>query len=174
MAPDIEIVLGRIERLAVDAIVNAANKQLLPGAGVDGAIRAAAGPELTKLTKTMPPLNPSQAVITPGFDGPFKHIIHVAAPVWYMPGDHFEKVFELGHCYINAIHLAEAHGLKSIAFPFLGTGVYGWRREAVCGISITHIYAGLAQAPGIERVLVCCFTEDDAELYRTGMRGELR
>jgi O-acetyl-ADP-ribose deacetylase (regulator of RNase III) len=173
MDAQIDIVEGRIERMALDAVVNAANMQLLPGSGVDGALRAAAGPELTRLTQTLPPLSPSQAVITPGFNGPFKHIIHVAAPIWYTPGDKTEKVFELGHCYINAIRLAEAHGLKSIAFPFLGTGVYGWPPSAVCGVSITHVYAGLAQAPGIERVVFCCFTAEHAALYRKGMRGEL-
>jgi O-acetyl-ADP-ribose deacetylase len=174
MTPDIEILQGRIEELALDAVVNAANSQLLPGAGVDGALRRAAGPKLTMLTNTMPPLDPGQAAITPGFNGPFKHIIHVAAPIWYTPGDRTEKIFELGRCYMNAIQLAHAHGLKSIAFPFLGTGVYGWPKSAVCGISITHIYAGLANAPGIERVLICCFSEEDADLYRIGMRGELR
>lgn len=173
MDAQIEIVVGRIERLALDAVVNAANRHLLPGAGVDGALRAAAGPDLTRLTATLPPLEPSQAVITPGFDGPFKHIIHIAAPVWQGPGDKQEKVFELGKAYINAVKLAAAHQLTSIGFPCIGTGIYGWPANLACGVAMTHVDSALPTSPTIQRVVYCCFSESDAILYRAGLRGEL-
>lgn len=170
----IEVMVGRIERLAVDAVVNAANARLLPGAGVDGALRAAAGPDLTRLTDTMAPLGPGQAAITPGFNGPFNHIIHVAAPVWRTAGDKQEKEIELGRSYVSAITLAEAHGLASIAFPCIGTGIYGWPADIACRVALTHIEAGLLSAPGVQRVVMCCFSEADADVYRAGLRGELR
>jgi len=173
MFADPEIVVGRIETLAVDAVVNAANRMLEPGAGVDGALRRAAGPELTRLTKTLPPLEPSQAIITPGFNAPAKHIIHVAAPIYSIPGDHHDKVFALGACYVNAMTLADGHGLRSIAFPCLGAGNYGWPIELACGVGLTHVYVGLSRATHIARVIMCCFTEADAAHYRKGLRGEL-
>ncbi len=170
----IEVIVGRIETLHVDAVVNAANRRLMPGSGVDGALRVAAGPELTRLTDAMSPIAEGEAVITPGCNAPARYIIHVAAPVWFVDGDSNNKVRGLGLCYVNAIKLAEQKGLRSLAFPCLGTGNYGWPSAMACGIALTHIGDGLAQAPAIERLIVCCFTETDAAIYEAGLRGDLK
>lgn len=164
-----EVMVGRIETLAVDAVVNAANKRLLPGSGVDGALRAAAGPELTKHTARMSSLSDGEAAITPGFDAPAKFIIHVAAPVWTDPGPEGEKVNGLARCYMSAIKMAASRKFESIAFPCLGTGNFGWPRGFACAIAIAACEEELANAPDLKRVVFCCFTEDDAALYRAGL-----
>jgi len=163
-----EVHVGRIEEMRVDAIVNAANRRLLPGAGVDGAIRRAAGPELTAHTETLQEIEVGAAVITPGFRLPARHIIHTAAPIWSQ-GEEGWRVAGLAHCYMNSIKLAQEHGLGSMAFPCLGTGNYGWPRGFACAIAIAACEQGLESAPGIRRLVFCCFTEDDAELYRKAL-----
>jgi O-acetyl-ADP-ribose deacetylase (regulator of RNase III) len=166
MGAGFEILVARIETLALDAVVNAANRQLLPGTGVDGALRAAAGPELTRLTTTMAAIGDGDAVLTPGFAAPARHIIHTAAPVWVLPGDESEKIAGLGRCYANCIALAAEHRLASIAFPCLGTGNFGWPRDLACSIAIDHAHAARLRAPGVTRIVFCCFTEADAAPYR--------
>ena len=136
MSAALKIHIGRIETLALDAVVNAANRRLLPGAGVDGALRAAAGPALTELTDTLAPIEEGQAVLTPGFKLRARHIIHTAAPIWTLPGDEDEKCERLSRCYANSIALAARHQLRRIAFPCLGTGSYGWPRETAGEIAI--------------------------------------
>lgn len=164
-----EILVGRIETLALDAVVNAANRQLAPGSGVDGALRAAAGPELTKLTDTMAPIEVGAAVITPGFNAPARHIIHTAAPIWTAPGAQGGKVAGLVQCYTSVIKLAGEHGLTSLAFPCLGTGNFGWPRGFACALAITACEEALPAAPSIAKLVFCCFTDADAELYRKGL-----
>lgn len=166
MGAGFEIRVARIETLAVDAVVNAANRQLLPGTGVDGALRDAAGPELTLLTQTMAPLGEGDAVITPGFALPARHIIHTAAPVWVLPGEETDKIAALGRCYSNVIALAATHSLSSVAFPCLGTGNFGWPRDLACGIAIDYARAALMRAPNVSRLIFCCFSESDAAPYR--------
>jgi O-acetyl-ADP-ribose deacetylase (regulator of RNase III) len=168
MKPPFEVLVGRIETLAVDAIVNAANRALQPGTGVDGAIRAAAGPALTAYTNTLAPLEDGAAILTPGFDLPARHIIHTAAPIW-PGGEEGTKVAGLARCYMAAIKLAHEHSLASLAFPCLGTGNYGWPRGFACAIAIAACEEALAGAPGVRRLVFCCFTEADADLYRTGL-----
>jgi O-acetyl-ADP-ribose deacetylase len=169
MSAPFEIVVGRIETLAVDAVVNAANQNLLPGSGVDGALRAAAGPELTRQTSKMRPIEAGEAAITPGFKAPARYIIHTAAPVWTAPGPEGEKVAGLARCYMSSIKLAGARKFKSIAFPCLGTGNFGWPRGFACAIAIAACEQALPSAPSLQRVVFCCFTEDDAALYRAGL-----
>ncbi len=169
MASPFEILVARIETLALDAVVNAANRDLAPGTGVDGALRASAGPELTKHTETLLPLDPGQAILTPGFNLPARFIIHTAAPVWTAPGLEGEKVADLAACYAACIALAQEHKLKSIAFPCLGTGNFGWPRGFACAIAIAACEQALPAAPSVERVVFCCFTATDAELYRRGL-----
>lgn len=161
MAAALNILVGRIERLALDAVVNAANRALAPGAGVDGALRAAAGPGLTRLTDTMAAIETGAAVLTPGFNLPARTIIHTAAPVWAAPGDEAQKREGLAACYASCLALAAQHDLQEIAFPCLGTGIYGWPREIACEIAIEEC----ARAP-IARVVFCCFSETDADVYR--------
>lgn len=169
MAFPFEIVVARIETLALDAVVNAANSDLAPGSGVDGALRAAAGPELTQHTATLAPLEAGQAVLTPGFALPARHIIHTVAPIWSIPGQEGAKVAGLARCYGSAIALAEEHTLASIAFPCLGTGNYGWPRGFACAIAIAACEDALEAAPNVKRVLFCCFTQADAEIYRRAL-----
>jgi len=153
-------------------VVNAANKQLLPGSGVDGALRTAAGPDLTKHTSRMPALREGEAVITPGFKLPSRFVIHVAAPVWTAPGPEGEKVNGLARCYMSAIKMAASRKFSSLAFPCLGTGNFGWPRGFACAIAIAACEQALAEARSLKRVVFCCFTEDDAALYRAGLSEE--
>jgi O-acetyl-ADP-ribose deacetylase (regulator of RNase III) len=172
MTAPFEVLVGRIETLALDAVVNAANRQLMPGSGVDGALRAAAGPDLTKHTSRLGPLDVGEAVITPGFKAPARFIIHVAAPIWTGPGPEGEKVNGLARCYMSAIAMAAARKFKSIAFPCLGTGNFGWPRGFACAIAIAACEQALPEAQSLTRVVFCCFTEDDAALYRAGLSDD--
>jgi O-acetyl-ADP-ribose deacetylase (regulator of RNase III) len=167
-----EVMVGRIETLALDAVVNAANRQLMPGSGVDGALRVAAGPDLTMHTSRLPPLDVGDAVITPGYRAPARFIIHTAAPIWTAPGAEGEKVAGLARCYLSAVKLAGAHGLESIAFPCLGTGNFGWPRGLACAIAIAACEQALQEAPRLKRVVFCCFSADDAALYRAGLADD--
>ncbi len=169
MAAYFEILVGRIETLALDAVVNAANRQLVPGSGVDGALRAAAGPELTRHTDNLAALEVGGAVLSPGFNAPARHIIHTAAPIWTAPGGQGDKVAGLARCYMECIKLASEQGFKSIAFPCLGAGNYGWPRGFACAIAIAACEEALQQDTSLERVIFCCFTDEDAELYRKGL-----
>ncbi|MFZ2030609.1 MAG: macro domain-containing protein [Vitreimonas sp.] len=165
-----EIRVARIETLALDAVVNAANTQLLPGTGVDGALRAAAGPDLTKVTNAMAPMAEGAATITPGFNLPSRYIIHTAAPVWSAPGEKGEKVATLARCYTSSIMMASSRQFTSLAFPCLGTGNFGWPRDFACAIAIAACEEALTKAPSVARVVFCCFTEADAEPYRAALR----
>lgn len=169
MPAPFEILIARIETLDVDAIVNAANKELMPGTGVDGAIRAAAGAELTELTNTLAPLEDGEARLTPGFKLSARHIIHTAAPIWTAPGEKGAKVASLARCYQGALGAAGEAGLTSIAFPCLGTGNFGWPRDFACAIAVAACEEALGQAPSITRVVFCCFTEADATPYRAAL-----
>lgn len=164
-----EVIVGRIETLALDAVVNAANRQLMPGTGVDGALRFAAGPRLTALTATLPPIEEGGVALTPAFDAPMRAIIHTAAPVWFLPGDEAEKVLGLSACYRNSIALAHAQSFASIAFPCLGTGNFAWPRALACEIALDACRAAVVEAPRVKRVVFCCFTEVDAEIYRAAL-----
>ncbi len=170
MRAAISVIVGRIETLALDAVVNAANRGLAPGTGVDGALRAAAGPELTRLTRTMAPLADGEAVLTPGFAAPARYIIHTAAPIWTAPGDEAAKIAALGRCYRQSIDLAGAHGFAAIAFPCLGTGNFGWPRELACRTALEASIGAFAGAPSIRRLVICCFVEADAEIYRAALK----
>jgi O-acetyl-ADP-ribose deacetylase (regulator of RNase III) len=168
MNPPFEVIVGRIETLTLDVVVNAANRALQPGTGVDGAIRAAAGPELTEHTQTLPPLEEGAAILTPGFRLPARHIIHTAAPIW-SEGEESAKVAGLARCYFSSLRLAQANELSSIAFPCLGTGNYGWPRGIACSIAIAACDQALEDASGVTRLVFRCFTEADAQLYRAGL-----
>jgi len=168
-SPPFEIQVARIETLALDAVVNAANTRLLPGSGVDGALRAAAGDELTLLTATLPPIEEGSAVITPGFKLPSRFIIHTAAPVWTASGEKGAKVAALARCYTSSIVMAGSRQFTSLAFPCLGTGNFGWPRDFACAIAIAACEEALAKAPSVTRLVFCCFTEADAEPYRAAL-----
>jgi O-acetyl-ADP-ribose deacetylase (regulator of RNase III) len=170
MSARLEVIVGRIERQCCDAVVNAANQRLLPGTGVDGAIRQAAGPELTACTAQLQPIAQGAAIITPGFKLKAKWIVHTAAPVWYACEEEAEKLWGLSACYRNALLLAQEKALTSIAFPCLGTGNYAWPKELACDIAVRTCKQTLADAPALKKIVFCCFAEDEAKIYRARLK----
>lgn len=160
---NLEIVVDRIERLEVDAIVNPANRGLIPGAGADGAIRQAAGPALSVLLAQKAPLPARGALLTPGFDLPARYVIHTAAPVWDGPGGQDAKRRGLERCYRACLDVAAETDIESLAFPALGTGIFGWPKDIACAIAVRTVRAH-KRAPA--RVIFCCLTAADANFYR--------
>jgi len=162
----ITLVQGDITRQAVDAIVNAANSRLLGGGGVDGAIHRAAGPELLAACRALrPPQRPcptGQAVITPGFRLPARFVIHTVGPVWH--GGTQGEAERLASCYRNSLRLAVEHGLRTIAFPAISTGVYGYPIERAAGVVFDVLRQ--AEAPGIEEVRLVLFSARDLAVYQ--------
>jgi O-acetyl-ADP-ribose deacetylase len=162
----ISIQVGRIETLAVDAVVNAANTHLAAGSGVDGAIRAAAGGELNRLLAHAGRLDEGAALATPGFQLPAPWIIHTVAPVWRAPGPERDKVGRLAQCYRSCLEAAADLGLASIAFPALGTGAFGWPKPLAAETAVGAVLHVAPRFRTLHRVVFCCFTDDDAAFYR--------
>lgn len=158
-----EVIVARIETLDIDAVVNAANTALAPGGGVDGAIRAAAGPELDRLLAAVGGLEEGAALTTPGFRLRARWIIHTVAPVWTRPGSTAAKVATLRSCYSACLTAGAEIGVAAIAFPAIGTGIFGWPKRLACETAVGVVRAHPAP---IERVVFCCFSEEDAALYR--------
>lgn len=164
MRNKIEVMEADITTLQVDAIVNAANNSLLGGGGVDGAIHNAAGKELLAECRTLNGCETGEAKITAGYLLPARFVIHTVGPVWHGGGQEEEK--RLADAYANSLKLAEANGIRSIAFPSISTGVYGYPFEQAAKIALNTILATLPQCPSIERVILCCFSARDARVYR--------
>ncbi len=156
--------VGDITKLAVGAIVNAANEALRGGGGVDGAIHRAAGPELLADCIAIGGCPTGEARITKGHRLPARHVIHTVGPVWR--GGAAGEDALLASCYRASIDLAKAHGLTSLAFPAISTGVYGFPAERAAPIAVAAVRAALASAPAIASVVFCCFNEAAAEHYR--------
>jgi O-acetyl-ADP-ribose deacetylase (regulator of RNase III) len=157
----LEIVVADITTLDVDAIVNAANRTLLGGGGVDGAIHRAAGPELLAECKTLGGCETGSAKITRGYRLKARHVIHAVGPVW--GGGKSSEADLLASCYRTALSLAAKHGLRSIAFPAISTGVYRFPADHAAQIAIGTVASELSAAScGIERAVFCCFSQESA------------
>lgn len=163
------VVEGDITRLEVDAIVNAANERLAPGGGVCGAIHRAAGPELARACAAIGHCPTGEARLTPGFDLPARFVIHAVGPVWHGGGRGEEAL--LAGCYRHALELAAAAGCRSIAFPAISTGIYGFPAERAAGIAVRTVAAVLASEPRLEEVVLCCFGAPSAELHRKALEA---
>jgi O-acetyl-ADP-ribose deacetylase (regulator of RNase III) len=188
----IEVVVGDLTDpepdWKIDTIVNAANESLLGGGGVDGAIHRAAGPQLLQFTRGLGGCATGLAKRSPAFGLErlgIRHILHTVGPVWSepregyaMPGAPLGEAAKLGYlhedmllasCYLNCLRLAQQHGGRGVAFPAISTGVYGFPKERAARIAFGHVFGHFAQRPAPdlpERVLFCCFSDDDAEVYR--------
>ena len=156
----IEILKTDITSLAVDAIVNAANNGLLGGGGVDGAIHRAAGPELVEACRPLGGCPTGAARITLGFNLPARFVIHTVGPVWKGGADDEQVLLE--NAYRNSFDLALANGVRSIAFPAISTGVYGYPKQQATAVAIKQM---LAYDDKFERVVAACFSELDKALY---------
>jgi O-acetyl-ADP-ribose deacetylase (regulator of RNase III) len=158
----IELVRGNIVDLAVDAVVNAANSTLQGGGGVDGAIHAAAGPELARETGSLAPCPTGEARISGGHRLRARHVIHTVGPVWR--GGSSGEPQLLAGCYRSSLSLATEHGLGSVAFPAISTGIFGFPLEAACRIAVSEVAAWLDGHDRPDRVVFCMFSADSAEV----------
>lgn len=163
MQDGLQIVQGDITKLSVDAIVNAANSSLLGGGGVDGAIHRAAGPGLLAECRTLGGCPTGEAKITGGYNLPARYVIHTVGPVWQ--GGKQQEDQLLASCYRNSLALAEQHGIKSIAFPSISTGVYGFPIQRASRIALREIKLFLARQPVVETVIAVCFSQPDTNEY---------
>lgn len=159
---ELHIVRGDITRRDVDAIVNAANTSLLGGGGVDGAIHRAAGPELLAACRELGGCVTGSAKATPGFRLPARWVFHAVGPVWN--GGRRGEPEKLRGCYDRCFALAQEHGVKSVAFPAISTGIYGYPKQAAAEIAVGAAQE-LADTSGVERVEFCCFDEETAKVY---------
>ncbi|HEY5502671.1 MAG TPA: O-acetyl-ADP-ribose deacetylase [Candidatus Anoxymicrobiaceae bacterium] len=163
MGGRVEIIEGDITRLEVDAIVNAANKSLLGGGGVDGAIHRAAGPKLLQETRTLGGAQTGEAKITAAYNLPAKHVIHTVGPVWHGGKNNEDGL--LADCYRNSLRVAVESGCKTVAFPAISTGVYSFPLERATDIALAEIKAFLEQDGAIDKVTCCCFGKRDFDTY---------
>jgi O-acetyl-ADP-ribose deacetylase (regulator of RNase III) len=152
-----------ITRLAVDAIVNAANTSLLGGGGVDGAIHRAAGPALLEECRGLGGARTGEAKITAGHELPARYVIHAVGPVWQGGGRGEDEA--LASCYRSALRLAAERSLRSIAFPAISTGAYAFPLERATRIAVDEVVRALSAPTSLERAIFCCFSAGDRAVY---------
>jgi len=161
--PNISLLMGDITTMKVDAIVNAANKSLLGGGGVDGAIHSAAGNELFEECRKLNGCETGEAKITRAYNLPAKYIIHTVGPVWH-DGSNKENE-QLRNCYLNSLKLAEKHKIKTIAFPNISTGIYRFPKQLAAEIAVDTVSHFLNKNKSILSVIFVCFEEENFEIY---------
>ena len=166
--PRFAVLEGDITQQRVDAVVNAANNSLLGGGGVDGAIHRAAGPGLLKECRALNGCPTGAAKITGGHRLPAKHVIHTVGPVWV--DGHLGEEELLAQCYLNCFRLMEDHGLRSIAFPAISCGAYGFPLDRAAAIALEEIKRFLEGNKEVERVVVVCYTQEVHEAYQALLR----
>jgi O-acetyl-ADP-ribose deacetylase (regulator of RNase III) len=169
MSGRLQIVEGDITEVDVDAIVNAANSSLLGGGGVDGAIHRAAGKKLLEECKALGSCETGRAKITKGYNLKARYVIHTVGPVW---GDEDGNEDDLlASCYRNSLQLAAEHGLKSIAFPSISTGAFGFPMDRAVRIAIREVHAFLGANRGIEKVLLVCFGQEALRIHQAALQN---
>ena len=163
----IELLDADITTLAVEAIVNAANNSLLGGGGVDGAIHRAAGPELLAACRTLQGCATGEAKITKGYRLPAQHVIHTVGPIWQ--GGHNHEAELLASCYKHCFELAAAHKIRTMAFPAISTGVYGFPKHEAAAIAIRAARAALTNNPELEKIIMVCFNHESRLAYQAAL-----
>ncbi len=163
MTERFKVIKGDITRQEVEAVVNAANKSLLGGGGVDGAIHRAAGPELLQECKTLNGCETGEAKITKGYSLPAEWVIHTVGPIWQGGSNHEDEL--LAKCYKNTLELAVNKGIKTIAFPSISTGAYRFPIPRAAAIAVKEITSFLEEDKSFEKVLMVCFNEETYQEY---------
>jgi O-acetyl-ADP-ribose deacetylase (regulator of RNase III) len=169
MPIQIEVIQADITTLKVDAIVNAANEAMLGGGGVDGAIHRAAGPQLLEECKTVGGCPTGHARMTGGYNLPAKHIIHTVGPVWR--GGNNGEDEQLADCYRHTLSLALRNHIRTIAFPAISTGVYGFPVDRAAAIAANEVDVFLQTYPDFDRVIFCCFDANTTRVYAEAVRS---